>query len=79
MNHVSLPTGYRGPYVQVFVDIDNRWRWRSKAGNHRTTSTSGEDFGKGARGRWRAKRAARKQYPDLPLIVLTTPHNVVEK
>lgn len=47
--------------MQLYKDADKKWRWRVRSRNNRVTASSGESF----RTKWSAKRAAKRQFPDL--------------
>lgn len=50
--------------VVVFRGANGRWYFHRVAGNNRVTDAS-----QGYRTKWGAKRAARKVFPDLPVVV----------
>lgn len=56
----------RGERIEVYRDGGGGWRWRRRAGNNRTTASSGEAF----RTRWGTRRAARKANPGVPVVNL---------
>ena len=50
--------------VELFQGDNGRWYFRRVARNNRKTAAS-----QGYRRRWSAKRAARKTFPDLPIVL----------
>lgn len=52
--------------IELFQDVNNKWRWHIRAANGRVT-----DQGQAHRFKWNAKRAARRSHPNLPVITIT--------
>lgn len=59
----------RGDRVEVYRDTAGGWRWRRRAGNHRTTADSGEAY----LTRWGCRWAARRNNPGVPIVDRPTP------
>ena len=52
--------------IEIYQDPDLQYRWRRRAANTQITAQ-----GESHRFKFAAKRAARKQFPDLPIVDLT--------
>lgn len=52
--------------IEIYVDMVGQYRWRRRAANGEITSQ-----GEPHRRKWNAKRAARKQFPGVPIVDLT--------
>lgn len=52
--------------IEIYRGEDLQYRWRRRAANSQVTAQ-----GESHRFKWNAKRAARKQFPDLPVVDLT--------
>ncbi len=60
--------------IEIFVDAAGEYRWRRRSANTQVTSQ-----GEGHRFKFAAKRAARKQFPYLPVVDLTKRRRRVQK
>lgn len=52
--------------VELFQRADRQWSWRVRAANGRIVHTAGEGFTR----RWSARRAARRNHPGHPIVVI---------
>ena len=52
--------------IEIYRDPDMQYRWRRRAANSQVTAQ-----GESHRFKFAAKRAARKQFPDLPVVDLS--------
>ena len=50
-------------HIEIYRDVDLQYRWRRVAANGQTTAQ-----GESHRFKFAAKRAARKQFPGLPIV-----------
>lgn len=52
-------------HIEIYRDDDYKWRWRHRGANGRVM-----DQGQSHRRKWNAKRAARRNHPGLPVVVV---------
>lgn len=57
--------------IEIYRDPAQQYRWRRRAANSQVTAQ-----GESHRFKFAAKRAARKQFPDLPVVDLTRHRDV---
>lgn len=62
---IVRPVTVKGPHVQVFKDRSGEYRFRRVASNGQKTSAS-----EGYASRQGARRAARQNHPDVPVLSL---------
>lgn len=53
--------------LEIYSDADGQYRWRRRAANTQITAQ-----GEAHRFKFAAKRAARKNFPGMPVVDLTT-------
>lgn len=58
-------------HIEIYRDPDLQYRWRRRAANGEITAQ-----GQAHRFKFAAKRAARKQFPGLPIVDKTKHHKV---
>lgn len=61
--------------IEIYIDADLQYRWRRRAANSQITAQ-----GESHRFKFAAKRAARKQFPGVPIVDLSKiPRRGVQK
>lgn len=53
-------------HIELYQDDNGKWRWHVRAANGRVT-----DQGQAHSWKWNAKRAARKQHPNLSVFTVS--------